>query len=58
MLPALVTADHVAVVMSKATDAASDVSTVTAVLWGAECGAPGRFILAARNKQAPLPLSD
>lgn len=57
-LPALVTADHVAVIMCEATDTASDVGTVAAILWGAERGAPGCFILAPRDKQTPLSLSD
>lgn len=58
LLPALVTADHVAVIVGEATDAAGDVSPVAAILGGAECGAPGCFVLAPWNKQPPLSLSD
>ncbi len=50
--PALVTADHVAIVMGEATNAACDVSTVAAVLRGAERGATRRLVLPARHEQA------
>lgn len=50
--PALVATDHVAVVVGEATDAASDVGPIAAVLGGAECGATGRLVLGARHKQA------
>lgn len=58
LLPALVTADHVAVIVGEATDAAGDVSPVAAILRGAERGTPGCFVLAPWNKQPPLSLSD
>lgn len=57
-LPALVTADHVAVIVGEATDAAGYVSPVAAILGGAERGAPGRFVLAPWYKQPSLSLSD
>lgn len=44
--------------MCEATDTAGDVGTVAAILRGAERGAPGCFILAPRDKQTPLSLSD
>lgn len=56
--PALVTADHVAVVVGEATNAPGDISAVAPILRSAECGAAGSFILAPWNKQTPLSLSD
>lgn len=43
--PALVAADHVAVIVCEAADAARDVGSVAAVLRRAQRGAPGRLVL-------------
>lgn len=40
LLPALITADHVAVIVGEATDAAGDVSPIAAILRCAERRAP------------------
>lgn len=57
-IPALVTADHVAVIVGEATDAAGDVGPVAAILRGAERGARGCFVLAPWNKQPPISLTN
>ncbi len=49
--PALVAADHVAIVMGEAANAACDISTVAAVFRGAERGATRRLVLPARHEQ-------